>query len=175
MGFLNINEALHHLDLEESMVAAEFGCGTADFALAMAKILNKGRVYALDIQEEKLQMVKNKMLLQKISHIETILCDLEKTGGSGLKNSSLDAVLIPNILFQTEDRYAIMKEAERTLKPGGQILVIDRLKPALRNLGENLVTPEEVKKIGRGLGFWMKKEFAAGDYHYALLFIKQPL
>jgi len=35
-------------------------------------------------------------------------------------------VLIPNLLFQVENKCAIIKEGERILKPSGQLLIVDR-------------------------------------------------
>jgi len=171
--FLKPDEALNELNLKEHMLGAEFGCGSAVLTIALAKKLNKGRVYALDIQEEKLSALKGKLSQEKISNVYTILCDLERSNASGLNNDFLDIVLMPNILFQSENRYAIMDEAERILKPGGQLLLIDWLKKSPFNQKESLVTPEEVKKIAETLSLSLKKEFAAGDYHYGLLFIKQ--
>ncbi len=172
MDFLNVNEALGYLDLKESYSAAEFGCGTADFSLALAKALDKGRVYALDIQQDKLSVLKNKMALQKIYNISTIICDLEAPNGSTLKSNFLDIVLIPNVLFQSENRHAIMEEAKRILKPRGQLLVIDWLKPVAFGPKENLIDPKEVKELANILEISLKKEFALGDYHYGLIFIK---
>lgn len=172
MDFLNINKTLHHLDIKPSYSGAEFGCGSADFALALAKMLNKGKVYALDIQEEKLSVLKHKMASHNIHNIKIILCDLESPHGSTLKNNFLDIVVIPNLLFGTENRSAIMEEAKRVLQTGGQLLVIDWLKPSVLGPKDNLASPDEIKKIAGELGLSLKKEFACGDYHYALLFIK---
>ncbi len=171
--FLNVDEALNELDLKEDMLAAEFGCGSAIFAIALAKILKKGKVYALDIQEEKLSALKGKLSLEKINNVYAILCDLEAKRGSTLKDNSLNVILMPNLLFQSENKSAIIKESERTLKPGGQLLIVDWLKS--NQFGppkENLVNPQEVKKTAESLGFSFKKEFALGDYHYGLLFTK---
>jgi len=170
--FLKIDEVLNNLDLKEDMLGAEFGCGSAMFAIALARKLSKGRVYGLDIQEEKLSAIKGKLSIEKINNIHTILCDLENDKGSTLEDSSLDIVLIPNILFQSENKYAIIKEAKRVLKSGGQLLVIDWSKSSPFVQKENLANPDEVKKIAETLSLSLKKEFATGDYHYALLFVK---
>lgn len=170
--FLKIENVLSEMDLKEDMIGAEFGCGSADFAVALSRKLKKGKVYALDIQEEKLSALKTKLSFQKIENVYTILCDLESKRGSTLVNNLLDMVLIPNILFQAENRHAIIEEAKRILKPGGEILVIDWLKETPFNKGQKLVSPEEAKKIAEELGLTLKKEFAAGDYHYALIFNK---
>lgn len=172
--FLKVNEVLNELDLKESMLGAEFGCGSAMFAIALARKLKKGRVYALDIQEEKLSALKGKLSLEKINNVQTTLCDLEADKGSTLKDNSLDIILIPNVLFQSSNKTAIIKEAKRILKPKAQLLVIDWLKKsAFSPAAKDMVSPDEIKKIAETLGFTLKKELAAGDYHYALLFIKQ--
>ena len=181
--FLNVGNILQELDLKEDMIGAEFGCGSANFAIILAKKLKKGKVYALDIQEEKLSALNGKLAKEKIDNVYTILCDLEAKNGSTLVNNYLDLVLIPNVLFQAENKHAIIEEAKRILKPGGQILIIDWLPASAQGFGmakksssfspkEGLANPLEVKKIAKDLGLILKKEFATGDYHYALIFIK---
>lgn len=171
--FLKIEDVLDNLDLNESMSGAEFGCGSADFAIALAKRLSRGKIYALDIQEEKLSALKGKLSVAKVGNVHTILSDLEAEKGSTLENNSMDVILIPNVLFQSENKTAIIKEAERVLKSGGELLIIDWLKKTPFNQKQKIVNPEEVKKIADNLRFSLKKEFAAGDYHYALLFTKK--
>lgn len=172
MDFLKVNEVLQVLDIKESMTAAEFGCGSADFAMTLAKKMPVGRVYALDIQQEKLSALKSKLALEKLTNVVAVLCDLEAPEGSTLKSASQDIVLIPNMLFQTENRYGILEEAKRILISGGQLLVVDWLGQAPFGPKESLANPEEIKQMAVKLGLSLKKEFAAGDYHYALLFIK---
>ena len=169
---LKIDEVLNELDLKEDMLGAEFGCGSAMFTIALSRILSKGKVYAFDIQEEKLSALKGKLLVEKIKNVYTILCDLESNKGSTLSDNYLDIVLIPNILFQAENKSAIIKESKRILKPHGQLLIIDWLKSGPFSPKENLVDPEEVKRIAQEIGITFKKEFVTGDYHYALLFTK---
>lgn len=169
--FLKLGEVLSNLDLRDDMVAAEFGAGSAMFTISLATMLGRGRVYALDIQEGKLSALNGKIKQQKINNIFTILCDLESKNGSTLPDNDLDVVLMPNILFQAENKHAIIEEGFRVLKPGGQLLVIDWLKA--NSFGpEKIIKPEEVKKMAQSLGFSLKKEFASGDYHYGLLFTK---
>lgn len=170
--FLKVEEILRELTIKEDMTAAEFGCGTAHFAMSLANKLKKGRVYAIDIQEEKLSALKGKLVLDKTNNVFTILSDLESNRGSTLTDGSVDIVLIPNLLFQVDDKSVIIKEASRVLKTGGQLLIIDWLKLVPSHPGASKVTPEEVKKISESVGFSFKKEFQAGDYHFVLIFTK---
>ncbi len=169
---LSVEAILDHLALAEHMLAAEFGCGSAVFTMALAKRLHKGKVYAMDIQEEKLSALKGRMILEKIRNVSLVLCDLEQPGSTGLPDGRLDVVLIPNMLFQSENKHAIIEEGYRILKPGGELLIVDWLKEGAFSPRQGITKPEDMKKLATDTGLVFKQEFAAGDYHYALLFAK---
>jgi cyclopropane fatty-acyl-phospholipid synthase-like methyltransferase len=63
-SFLNPEKILDQLDLKADMLAAEFGCGPGNFVIALAKRLDEGLVYGLDIQEEPLSSQKIRTLLE---------------------------------------------------------------------------------------------------------------
>lgn len=170
--FLNPEKILEELELRSNMVAAEFGSGSGGFTIPLAKKLGDGLVYALDIQEAPLSVLKSRSLLENVLNIRIIRCDLEKPKGSTLADLSLDLVLIPNVLFQAEKKNAIISEAERVLKKGGQMLVVDWLPKASQGPLKGRVNPERVKKIAEELSFKLEKEFEAGKYHYGLVFTK---
>ena len=65
-NFLNPEEVLDQLDLKVNMVAAEFGCGSGGFAIPLAKKLDEGLVYAIDIQESPLSALKSMALVENI-------------------------------------------------------------------------------------------------------------
>ena len=89
-GFLNPNEVLNQLELSANMTAADFGSGSGGWAIPLAKRLEKGRVFAIDILEEPLSALKGKAALGKLSNIQTILADVEK--GTKLLDGSCDLV-----------------------------------------------------------------------------------
>jgi len=171
-SFLNPEEILNQLDLKEDMVAADFGSGSGGWAIPLAKILKEGTIYAIDILEEPLSALKGKAGISNISNIETIRADLEKDKGSGLKDISLDLVLITNLIFQDEEKEKVLKEAKRVLKKEGKILVVDWKVDSSLGPKEGKISAEEVKKIAKGLNLKIDKEIPAGAYHYALIFKK---
>src|SRR3989338_242768 len=154
--FLKVNDVLEYLDLHDTMQVAEFGCGSAVFTVALAKHVPKGKVYGLDIQEEKLSALKGRITKEGLTNITTVLCDLEAANGSTLPENSLDIVLIPNVLFQAENTPAMMQEAKRILKKGGQLLVVDWLKKTDFSPKEDLVVPEKIKKIAEDMQLSLK-------------------
>lgn len=174
-SFFRPEQILNELNLRRDMTVAEFGCGSGFFSLALAKRLKQGRVYALDVQEEKLSALKNKALMENLTNLFTIHCNLETENGSTLHKNSLEAVLIPNVLFQSEDKHAIIKESKRVLKKGGQLLIVDWQKSSSLAPKQLTVYPKEIKKIAEDAELDFKKEFSAGKHHFALLFRKNKV
>lgn len=171
-GFLNPEEVLKQLALKEDMMAADFGSGSGGWAIPLAKTLKEGTVYAIDILEEPLSALKGKAVLSNVANIVTIRADLEVENGSTLKADSLDLVLITNLLFQTEEKEKILKEAKRVLKKGGIVLIVDWKPDSSLGPKEGKISAREVKKMAQDLDLRLDKEIPAGVYHYALIFKK---
>jgi len=166
-GFLNPNEVLNQLELSANMTAADFGSGSGGWAIPLAKRLEKGRVFAIDILEEPLSALKGKAALGKLSNVQTILADVEK--GTELLDGSCDLVLMTNLLFQVDDIGVVFQEALRVLRKGGKILIVDWKEDAPFGPKEKRVSPEEVKKTAKELGSLVEKEFSAGSFHWGLI------
>ena len=171
-GFLNPAEVLKQLKLKKGMIAADFGCGSGGWVIPLAKILEEGKIYAIDILEEPLSALKGRAKLEKILNVETVRSNVEAKNGSKLSDNSCDLVLMTNLLFECDDKKIVLEEGKRVLKPGGRILVVDWIK-------DNPLTPEiewvdfeEIKKIAKELDLKLEKEFEAGLYHWGLIFVK---
>jgi len=169
-GFLNSVEVLKQLKLKKEMVAADFGCGSGGWALPLAKKLEEGKIYALDILEEPLSALRARTKLEKIINIETILADVEKR--TPLSSNSVDLVLMTDLLFECEDKKMVLEEGKRVLKPRGRILIVDWKLNAPLGPEKGRVSPDEVKKIAEEAGLKPEKEFEAGIYHWGLIVVK---
>jgi len=170
-GFLNPEEVLDQLKLRTDMLAAEFGCGSGGFTVSLAKRLDEGLVYAIDIQEGVLSALKSRLLLEGINNIKIVRGNLEKDKGSTLPSSCLDVVVIPNVLFQAEDKIAIITEAYRVLKNRGILLIID-WNAETPHGPTNRISRDDVKNMAKEKGLEFKEEINAGKYHYGLVFEK---
>ncbi|PIW91239.1 MAG: hypothetical protein COZ90_01425, partial [Candidatus Nealsonbacteria bacterium CG_4_8_14_3_um_filter_37_36] len=74
--FIDPEEVLKQLKLEKNMTACDFGSGSGGWALPLAKKLEEGKVYAIDILEEPLSALRAKIKLGKILNIEVIKSDV---------------------------------------------------------------------------------------------------
>jgi ubiquinone/menaquinone biosynthesis C-methylase UbiE len=172
MGFINPKQILsEHLQLKRNMLAADFGCGSGEWAIALAQALENGKVYAIDLLDEPLSSVRSKARINHLENIEVVKSDVEKLIPRLLANS-LDLVLMSNLLFQVNDRKEIFGEANRVLKTGGKVLAIDWKKDARMGPSQK-ISADEVKQLAREAGFAIVSEFPAGNFHFGIVFEKK--
>jgi ubiquinone/menaquinone biosynthesis C-methylase UbiE len=172
--FLEPEKIIEQLNLKQDCRAAEFGCGPGEFTIALARVLPKGMVYALDIQEEPLSALMGKARSEGLLNIKIIECDIEEPKGSTLQDDSLDLILVTNILFQSDQKKEMLREAKRILKPKGKIVVIDWKKDSPFGPEQNRVSLEEIEKLMRlELDIRLTEEIEAGTYHWAAIFEKK--
>ena len=168
-GFLNPSEVLKNFELRKDMTAADFGCGSGGWVIPLAKKLEEGKVFAIDILDESLSALRAKIKLEKIFNIEVLKSDVEKT--SRVLKNSCDLILMTNLLFEVADIKKVLEEGKRVLKAGGKILVVDWKKDVPFGPKEK-ISPEKVKGIAKELDLELEKELEAGLYHWGLILVK---
>lgn len=169
MPFISPEAQIEILRLEHTHKVADFGAGSGAYALAAAKaVASSGTCYAIDLNRELLNRVKNDATFAHIHNLEIIWGDLERKNGSTLPSSSIDTVLVCNLLFLLEDTGAVFKEAYRILKNGGKLLVVE-WSASHSGVGphdKQVVTEKHARKYVEDAGFVIDHDVPSGDYHY---------
>jgi SAM-dependent methyltransferase len=79
---------------------ADIGAGSGYYVTEIAKaLMSSGTVYAIDINKELLEKIKNKTKHENLSNVEVIWGDFELENGTKLKTSSIDMVFACNVFF----------------------------------------------------------------------------
>lgn len=172
-SFSEPRENVLQLGLREGMKVGDFGAGTGHYARAAAAVVGQsGKVYAIDVQENILKHLKLNSHAHHRNIIDTIWGDIEKPGGTHLREASLDAVILANALFQIENRFSLLKEIQRVLKSGGKLMVIDWAGSygGMGPVPEKVVTEHEAEALFINGGFHKVKSFRAGPHHYGIIF-----
>lgn len=172
-SFSSPHENVLQLGLHEGMKVGDFGTGTGHYARAVASIVGQtGKVYAIDIQEDVLKHLRLNAHSHHQKIIETIWGNIEKIGGTYLRDASLDAVLLANTFFQIEHRSNLLGEIKRVLKAGGKLLLVDWA-GSYGGMGpapDQVVTEHEAEAFFINGGFHKVKSFRAGPHHYGIMF-----
>ncbi len=166
------------IGLSEGMKVAEFGCGrTGNFLFTASRIVgDKGMVYALDILKDILESIKNRSRFEGYYNVLTVWTDIEKVGGAGVPEGSIDAGFFVNVFFQLKNKDNAFAEAARLLKKGSSLVIVDWAAKVGDNLGpekEKMVNPKELAEMAKNYGFVLQENFPAGDYHFCLIYKKE--
>ncbi len=157
---------------------ADFGSGAGHYALPISTILGSGgKIICIDIQKENLIALKNKAIKEGRENLEVIVGDIEKVGGTHLKDEAMDGVVFSNLLFQLTDKVGAINEAKRILKPGGKIYVVEWSDTSLMsgmkfNDQKMILSKDEIDKLLKAGGLTLEKNFEAGEHHYGLIYHK---
>lgn len=166
------------LDLKNGDYVADFGSGGGYFIIPLARsVAPNGKIFAIDIQRQMLDLARTKSKLENLHDIEYIWSDLEMPNGSKLKDNFVNLVLITSLLHQGQQKETILKEAYRILMPGGRLVIIEwNMESGGTNLGppnEMRISKEAAISLCASQLFSIQKEFDAGSHHYGILFVKK--
>ena len=174
-AFMDPKKIIASLGIEKGDIVADLGSGVGYFAIPLAKaVIPKGRIYAVDIVPDSLELVKSKAKTEGLANIEYIQADLEVEKSLSIGDSSVNHVLIVNTLFQLKNKANIFREAKRILLPGGKLIVIDWM-PGSNVIGpadSEKMTPEQARIASLINGFKEIKYWFPDAYHYGFVFIK---
>ncbi len=165
--FLNPDSILDRIGLDREMVLVDLGCGTGFFTIPAS--LRVKKVYALDVQQEMLDILQDKIKKQKIANIEPILSE---ESSIPLPDGSIDILLMVNVFHELEDRSAILEEGKRVLSSRGKLAIVDWKKIEM-DFGppvEERLAEEEIISICKDSDFEFVERADAGPYNYLLVF-----
>jgi len=108
--------------LAEDDVVADIGAGTGYFTFPVAERVPQGRVYAVDIQEEMLTFVEERIDETGQSNVTPLLGTVTDPG---LPESSVDLAFIVDAYHEFSHPREMGEALVRALKPGGRLLLIE--------------------------------------------------
>ena len=141
-----------NLSLEDNSVVADIGAGTGYFSFPVARRVPGGRVLAVDIQEEMLNIIEKRKKQAGIGNIETVL---GSATDPNLPAEKVDLAFIVDAYHEFSHPFEMSQAIFSALKPGGRLVLIEYrgedasvpIKPLHK------MTQQQVRKEMQALGF----------------------
>jgi ubiquinone/menaquinone biosynthesis C-methylase UbiE len=115
-------DILKEVGIKTGFHVLDYGCGPGSYIMPLAKLVGEsGKIYALDVHSLAIRAVESIAARKRLANVQTILSDCQ----TGLQTSSVDVVLLYDILHDLIDANGVLKELYRVLKPKGILSVSD--------------------------------------------------
>src|SRR5437588_4850232 len=117
------NKLLDALKLREDDVVADIGAGSGYLTFRIAKRLGgKGKVLAVDIQPEMLDIIRKRMKERKVTNVEPIQ---GTETDPRLPAKAVDLILMVDVYHEFSYPYEMTKAMVRSLKTGGRLVFVE--------------------------------------------------
>ena len=169
---LDVHRILALIPLRPYMTVADVGCGPGLFTIPLAKALWGGKVYALDIQEEMLEAVRQRAQEARLGNIVTLKAEEPRLP---LEPDSMDGAFLACVLHEVPDRSAFLKAAADVLKHSSWCAVIEWRTESATEEGpppERRIPEEEVVRLAGEAGLRVTLRRELSDHHYMILLNK---
>jgi precorrin-6B methylase 2 len=141
-----LSKLIELLDLKPGSTAADIGAGSGVLTEQLARGVGpKGKVYAVDIQDEMLALTRERMKQEGFDNVETVLGEITSPK---LKDESVDLMLLVDVYHEFSHPYEMTEAMSQALRPGGRIVLVEYRKedPRVRIKEVHKMSEAQVKK-----------------------------
>jgi ubiquinone/menaquinone biosynthesis C-methylase UbiE len=159
---------IEHLNLKPTDIVADLGTGTGYFALRIAALIPQGKVYAVDIQPEMLEVVNSAKEANHVDNIETIL---GTENNPNLPENSIDLALMVDAYHEFAYPREMMENLDHALKPGGKVILVEyrQENPMIAIKPLHKMSQKQIKKEMQAVNLkWLKTQQFLPEQHFMI-------
>jgi ubiquinone/menaquinone biosynthesis C-methylase UbiE len=160
------------LNLKPMDVVADIGAGTGYFSFRMASLVPEGKVLAVDIQPEMIDIINFLKQENQITNVEPVLGSVKNPN---LPDDSVDLALMVDAYHEFEYPREVMEGIVRSLKIGGQVILVEYRgeNPFIPIKALHKMTQNRVRKEMKAVGLqWVETKSFLPQQHL-IIFEKQ--
>jgi cyclopropane fatty-acyl-phospholipid synthase-like methyltransferase len=115
------HEVIQALNLAPDAVVADIGAGTGYFAVRLAHMTPKGRVYAVDIEPDMVKYLGERAQKSGLTNLTPVLAAPD----DAKLPAKVDLVLMVDVYHHIGAREDYFRKLAASIKPGGTVAIID--------------------------------------------------
>ena len=116
------DDVVANMGLESDHVVADIGAGSGYFSFRIADRVPSGKVLAVDIQPEMLQLIERQKSDKGVANIEGVLGQIDNPN---LAPNSIDAAIMVDAYHEFSHPFEMINGIYDALRPGGRIFLLE--------------------------------------------------
>lgn len=116
------DEVVANMGLEPDHVVADIGAGSGYFSFRIAKLVPDGKVLAVDIQPEMLDLIEQQKRRVNVTNIEGVLGQVDDPN---LPPNSIDAAIMVDAYHEFDHPFEMIDGINNALRVGGRIFLLE--------------------------------------------------
>jgi len=116
------DDVVANMGLESDHVVADIGAGSGYFSFRIADRVPSGKVLAVDIQPEMLQLIERQKTDKGVANIEGVLGQVDNPN---LAPNSIDAAIMVDAYHEFSHPFEMINGIYNALRPGGRIFLLE--------------------------------------------------
>jgi FkbM family methyltransferase len=165
--------AIEALALKPTDVVADIGAGTGYFSFRMASKVPQGKVFAVDIQPEMIEILNELKSEKNSSNVDPVL---GSSTNPNLPKNSVDLALMVDAYHEFEYPREMMDEIVASLKPGGRVALVEYRSenPFVMIKALHKMTQKQVRQEMAAVGLTYLETINELPQQHLMLFVKRP-
>lgn len=147
-----VADVLENLPITSKSVVADIGAGSGYYTFRIAPLVSEGKVYAVDIQEEAVDYIRNRSNELGVANVIP-LKGTEKS--PNLPEGEVDLVIMVDVYHELSYPQEMLSAIYKSLKPDGKILLLEYKgeDPSIAIKPLHKMTEKQAKKELKANGF----------------------
>ncbi len=168
----NTTRLIKNLDISSGDSIADIGAGSGYHVFKMAPLAMEGLIYAVDIQPEMLQAIRERKKDSGLNNIEVVK---GSESSVNLPENSVDKILMVDVYHEFSYPVEMLESMHRALREDGQIYLIE-----YRGEDDSIpikklhkMTEEQAVEEFKANGFKLKNNISNLPWQHCLVFVKE--
>lgn len=167
----NVSQAIQNMQLKPDEVIADIGAGSGYYTFRMAKKVPEGKVLAVDLQPEMLDIMRQKIKKNKIKNVELIQ---GQETAPNLPENSVDMVLMVDVYHELSYPKEMMQGIVSALKSNGRFILLEyRMEdPTVPIKRLHKMSLEQAVKEMKAVGLQLQENIDNLPWQHCMVFVK---
>ncbi|MFZ9236215.1 MAG: class I SAM-dependent methyltransferase [Algoriphagus sp.] len=167
----NTAQLMKNLAVQPGQVIADIGAGSGYHSALLSKMVENGKVYAVDVEPEMIAYLKDRIKSEGKKNIIPVLSTEKNVA---LPANSVDLMLLVDVYHEFSFPYEMARSMLEALKPGGKLVLVEfrAEDPNVPIKTIHKMSERQAVKEFKAAGFTFEKNISNLPWQHCLIFRK---